>query len=219
MSARAAVLLAAIVWPAAASAARPSEDGLVLGARVGWGEPAGRVARGGEPLGDLVASKLPIWVELGYRFTRHVWGEIYFEIAPAEMASRSCAAGDSCTASNFHGGLAIQLRLAPGARVDPWLGVGAGVEVLSVTPSERDPVAAPGGTPRRWAGIELPLVEGGVDLAITDRLSLGPYASVTFAQYTSEERRPPGGSSDTSSVDDRVTHRWMQAGLKLTLRL
>jgi hypothetical protein len=149
-----------------------------------------------------------------------VWGELYVEVAPAEMSSRSCASGDSCSASNFHAGLALQLRLAPAAWIDPWIGIGAGVEVLSVTPSERDPVAAPGGTPRRWAGIELPLVEAGVDLAVTDRISLGPYASVTFAQYTSVARRPAGGgSSDTSAVDERVTHRWMQAGLKMTLRL
>ena len=211
------VLCALLAAPAAR--AQPADDptGLVLGARIGWGVPFGDVSRDAIAVGDVVERKIPVWLELGYRFGRHVTGEIYLELAPASVQPSYCAPDVSCEASQVRFGLAIQLRLAPGAVLDPWLGLGFGVEVLNATIWEPAPI--PGEVEWRWAGVELPVVEAGIDLAVFDRLSLGPYVTATLARFTSVSQRPVGGPTSSGAIDDRATHGWLQAGLRAVLRL
>lgn len=211
------VVLPLLVLPALpVRADPPPASGPFFAARAGFGLPRGDVARAGPPVDDLVRRKVPLGIEIGYRFGRRLWGELFFDLAPASAASALCSGDASCSASDARLGLGVLLRLAPASRVDPWLGIGAGVEVMNA-----EGLNAATGTQHEWSwfGFELPYVEAGVDVAVSDRISVGPWVSATVARFTSESVRPSGGSTTSGAVDDRATHGWLSAGLKGTLRL
>jgi hypothetical protein len=219
MRARPAAVLALL---AAALPARPdgpaaASAGPFFGLRAGFAIPYGDVAQGGPRVEDLVERKFPLGLELGYRFHRRIWGELFFDLAPASASSEVCAAGIDCSASDFRAGLAFLLRFAPRAFVDPWLGAGVGVEVLNVEGRN----AAAGGVPYEWSwfGLELPFVEAGVDLAVWERVTIGPWISWTLARFTSDSARAEGGETVSGSVADRAQHGWYAGGIKATLHL
>lgn len=224
MRSRLAVLLAALAAPAAAapavvapaadSARAPGSPGLVLSARVGYALPYGEIARDVGPLEDVVGAKVPFSLELGYRFGPWVEGDIYLEFAPTDVAA-ACPSSFSCSASDVRFGLAVRLHARPSSRLDPWIAVGFGVEVVNAS---YVPDPAQGRSEFAWSGFELP-VEGGVDLRLADRFTLGPFLHATFARFTSSSVRPPGGTTTSASIDDRDTHGWLQVGLKATLWL
>lgn len=203
---------------ASARPARADDGGLVIGARVGYASPFGDVVRDGASLEDVADAKLPIWLELGYRFDRRVRGELYLEVAPASVADGSCAPDVPCSAADVRFGVAVRFHLAPAALLDPWIGLGVGLEMLRAEVFDPGPFRAPGRYELRWSGIELPL-EVGLEIAVADRISLGPYLSVSVAQFTSVRERPVGGASATGALDARATHGWLQLGLAASLRL
>lgn len=212
-----AVLLA---LAAAAPAAEPpaAERGPLLTVRAGYGIPSGDVVRGGPAVSDLVERKLPLGFAVGYRLTRRLWAELSFELAPATPAPSLCAGGTSCSASDVRVGAAVVVRLLPGARLDPWLAAGAGVEVLNV--AGRDPSSAtPSRTQWSWAGVELPSLAAGVDLALSSYLGVGPWASLSFARYTSDSAKAEGSETVSGAVRGRSVHRWLAGGLQATLKL
>src|SRR5512133_1830622 len=208
MHARLALLvLLAATRASAADVPPPDDEGLVFGVRGGWSVPFGDVAPG-ERLADLSDRKLPLWLELGYRFNGHFRAELYFELAPVSLAS-ACPNGAACSAFDVRSGVALQLHPAPRSFLDPWLGVGFGVEYLQAT-------VPPGGVgpaawQLSWYGLELP-GEAGLDLALSDVFTIGPYASASFGQFTSQSAQPPGGSTKSNAIDPRGTHGWLQAG-------
>ncbi|HEX9400323.1 MAG TPA: hypothetical protein VF912_09460 [Anaeromyxobacter sp.] len=220
MRARRLVLLVLATLPGApvARAAAPEvpTTGPLLAVRAGVGVPQGGISRGAPDVRDVVARKVPLGFELGYRLSRRVWGELQFEIAPAWAASSLCAAGTSCSASQVRFGLALQLRLLPDRRVDPWVGLGAGVEVLN---AEGLDAATAARTEWSWAGLELPFIEAGLDVAVSRQVGVGPWASVGFGRFTSESVRPEGGTTVSGAVHGRTTHRWFTVGLRATLKL
>jgi hypothetical protein len=90
--------------------------------------------------------------------------------------------------------------------VDPWVARGRAGEVLqadAIVPGEASTQNL------SWSGF-LPTVSGGVDLAMTGPLSVGPYAQLGIGQYT---RGPQG------AIASRATHAWVQLGLKVTMDL
>lgn len=207
-------VLAAAPAPTDAAPPAPDDEGLLFGVRGGWSVPFGDV-KPGERMTDLTDGKLPLWLEVGYRFNGVFRSEIYFELAPMTLAT-PCPTGAACSAFDVRFGLAFQLHPAPRSWLDPWLGIGFGVEYLQAT----TPPAGSGPTAWQlsWYGLEVP-VEVGLDLALSDVFTLGPYASVAVGQFTSESVRPPGGPTTSGAIDTRATHGWVQAGLKATLKL
>lgn len=215
------LLVVALLAPLAAAGADapppPSlERGPVFALRGGVAVPSGDVARGGPAVEDLVERKIPLGFELGYRVSRRFWAELQFELAPGTPAASLCAAGTSCEASDVRVGAHAVLRLLPGAWLDPWLGVGVGVEVLNAKGLDGGGGAR---TERSWAGVELPCVEAGADVAISDRIGVGPWASLSFVRFSSESVRVGSGTTVSGAVHGRSVHRWASAGLQATLRL
>lgn len=215
MRSRLAAVLAVLAAPAvAAPYAAPRAQGLVFSARAGYGLPFGEISRDGGPLGDVVGRKVPFWLELGYRFGGHVEGDIYLEFAPVAVEA-ACPSGFSCSASDVRFGLAARFHAAPASRLDPWAAVGFGIEVVNAS---YVPDPALGRSEYAWFGFELP-VEGGVDVRMSERFTLGPFVHASFARFTSSSQRPPGGTTTSAAIDDRDTHGWLQVGLKATLSL
>jgi hypothetical protein len=161
-----------------------------------------------------VGAKVPLWLELGYRFGGRVEGDLYLEAAPATVEA-ACPSNISCSASDVRFGLAVRFHAAPWSRLDPWIAVGFGIEVVNAS---YVPDPALGRWELSWAGFDLP-IEGGVDLRLSDRVSLGPFVQASFAQFTSSSQRPAGGTTTSGSIDDRDIHGWLEVGLKATLWL
>jgi hypothetical protein len=199
------------------------DQGINLSARLGFGTPAGDIsddvvggARVDPALHDLVRNKVPIWLELGYRFNPALWGGLYLELAPAWTDRDFCLPGRDCSASNVRFGFDMQLHFSPRAQIDPWLGIGVGLEFLSVEaydPSINDI------SKFTWAGLELPLLEAGLDLAISPRATIGPYVAWSIGQYTRYGVESPGFADVSGSIHDHAIHTWFQIGVKGTLKL
>ena len=205
------------------------DQGINLSARLGFGVPSGdtsddRDASGQKidpSLDDLVRHKVPIWLELGYRFNPAVWGGLYLELAPAKTDRDFCVAGRDCSSSDVRFGVDMQLHFAPYANIDPWLGVGLGMEFLAVKAydSSISDALNPRVSKFTWAGLELPLLEAGLDLAVSPRATIGPYVAWSIAYYTRYGVESPGYPDLDGSLDDRAIHTWFQIGVKGTLKL
>ncbi len=218
-------LLASIALLAAPAVAMaqgepPPNAGLLLGVRGGYAVPFGDVARDGPGLRDVVDARVPLWLEVGYQFDPHVQAELFLEFAPSFVAAPSCAADVDCSALGISFGLELQLHALPARLVDPWIGVGFGIEVLDATTYfDPGPLGTPGRFERTWRGIELPLVEGGIDFSLSARLRIGPYVAASFARFTSLTLKRVGGTATSGEVEPRANHGWIQAGVKARLAL
>ena len=205
-------------------AAGPRDQGINLSARLGYGIPSGDISDDLDAAGlkvdpaldDSVRHKVPIWLELGYRFNPAVWGGFYLELAPASVDRDFCLPGRDCDAGSVRFGVDMQLHLSPRSNIDPWVGVGLGVEWLRVEaydPSIDDI------SEFTWAGLELPLLEAGLDLAISPRATIGPYVAWSIGYFTRYGVESPGFRDVSGSIDDLAIHTWFQIGVKGTLKL
>jgi hypothetical protein len=195
----------------------PGPQGITFSARLGYGIPSGPISDEGDgALDDLVDWKVPLWVEVGFRFNPQVWGGLYLELASTSVNDAFCLPGRSCDASDIRFGLDLQLHLRPYRPIDPWIGIGFGVEVLR---AEAFDLGANDISEFSYAGLELPLLEGGVDVALSPYVSMGPYVSWSLGTFTSFRVETPGLSDIDGRIDDRALHSWFEVGVKGTLKL
>jgi hypothetical protein len=212
MRARAALLLAAVASAPAAAEDRRDDvhPGVLLQASVGYALARGELVPD-QDLADLVPDKVPVRLAVAYRFTGRFRAGLFFEIAPARVDSSSCVDG-SCDASSVRIGISAEVHLAPGARLDPWLGLGAGAEVLEA--EGRDPLLGVR-SDLSYTGFELPFVEAGLDIALRRDVTVGPFVSAAFGQYT----RATSSAGDDAQIAHRASHGWLQAGARLTVAM
>jgi len=125
----------------------PPEDtgaSFEVGLRSGYAVPLGKVADdAAEDIDSVLAAQVPIWVDLGARFSRRLFFGIQASYGVGILSSDMVTACDSaaaagvdlkidCRGSDVRGGfeLLYHSRLKP--HVDPWFGGGMGWEWLSV---------------------------------------------------------------------------------------
>jgi len=222
MRARLVLLLAALAVPAAAFAQAPyyyppqrRDQGLNLGARIGYGAPWGDLSSDVGSVGSFVPGKIPIWLELGYRLNRVFSINLYGELSPAWVDSTYCVPGFECGASNFRLGVDMQFHLGAHQPVDPWFGVGIGLEWLNARYFDGANGASAHET---WSGWEFPLLEAGLDLAASPNFSIGPYVSLSIGQYT-QYTLDELGTSTSYGIGSPAYHGWLQIGVKGTFKL
>jgi hypothetical protein len=192
----------------------PGPQGPVFGLRLGVGFPAGRISDEGDPrLSDLIDHEIPIWLEMGYRFTPFLWSTIQGEISPASVSNTYCG-GASCDAMNYRIGADLQLHMGPDQPFDPWLGIGFGYEWLTAEALDANSVR----TDFTYSGWQLPLLEAGMDFAVSPNVSLGPYFSWALGRYRNADATQ-GGVTTTAHIVDQSYHSWFQIGVKGTFKL
>jgi hypothetical protein len=207
----AALLGLLVAAPDASAAEDTSGFTIVIGGA--YAVPRGDLDDDGPAVDGVVASRLPLWLELGYRFTRAFRLHLFLELSPDELVDDACPSADRCSAEGLRLGLDVKLHLRPGRLLDPWVGLGIGIETLEL---RRTDAAGPANL--RWAGFEAPIVLGGLDVQVGPRVGFGPYVSASYAQYTSL-REEAGGTTRNVRVDPRAAHSWLEAGLRLRLDL
>jgi hypothetical protein len=200
---------------------RGFSPGFEGGLRLGLGLPLGSAGRDafGESrkVSDLAPWRGSIWVDAGYQASPGFSYGLYAQFGVD-------ASGDACTGecdgSDLRVGGQAQWRLNPGAKVDPWLGIGVGLEAFSSQSLEgREDDDAGFFTVRTkelLLGPEL-LLQGGLELQVEDSLQLGPYLVASLGTYLIDDYRCdsqfsvqcPGGSS----IDGSGFHAWIGLGV------
>jgi hypothetical protein len=181
--------------------------GLDLGLRLGYGIPMGSSAKDVK-MSDHVDGQIPIWIDAGYRFTPNIMAGAYFSYG--FMGLKDCPSGADCSAHDMRLGLQGQYRIMPGEFVDPWVGVGIGLEWLGSS------VSGGGQTVSTTAsGTEFLDLQGGADFKVADMLTVGPFLSLSLAQYNGLSTSCPAGlQCADGDIHDKALHEWLILGVR-----
>ena len=209
-----------------------------LGLRTGVGIVVGGLtASGMVPPGPLVPL-VTLEADAGYRLAGVVTLGLAATYARAFLPRSSlataaatgdgpCFEGTACSAVIYRVGLQARVHLAPHGSIDPWIGIGAGYEFLTV--SESGQTQTPQGPVRFDAvaltlrGFEYGRLELGAEGRIGASFALGPFLSLSVAGYNAS--RASGAVSvgnSTAQLDGRnsreiVTpypHGWLVFGVR-----
>ncbi len=191
--------IVALALIAYATMARSQDPGpLELGVTAGFTRGHGPAAGGMMPdLQDLAGNGASIQVDVGWRVDARWLVGTYVELG-------RLAAGDEGTdgMTSAAAGLQAQLHLAPAARLDPWIGLGAGWRGLWLDHGAGTHVLQ---------GLDLARIQLGLDYRVSDRLAIAPTLGLAVTQLLSE--KPPGASRYTD-IEDRRTGHFLFAGLR-----
>lgn len=195
-------------------------EGFELGLRSGYGLPVGgafgsRVA--GAPVGivtevkDLIRAQVPIWIDLGYRLRNGLYLGVYGEVGPGVQSG---CTPPNCHLFNLRAGFNARYHFRAGRRVEPWMGLGLGYELLfiQVTP----PIDSPGTfvTTGALHGFEFLNAQVGIDFRVTRQAVLAPFFSCAVSQYQRLDNRFDGGPVFSTSNFDKPIHAWLLFGLR-----
>jgi len=174
--------------------------GFELGLRTGYGLPFGKTTgsgptptttngantqseNGAAALGDSVKGQVPLGLDIGYRITPAWYAGVYLNYgftSLAENFDEICSQnGISCAAHSARVGVNVHYHFLPAAKLDPWVGLGFGYELLGYKISGPDSDA--GALLRGW---ELVNLQVGADYRVARGLRIGPVATFTLAQYS-----------------------------------
>ncbi len=202
----------------------PPDSGLSLAVRTGYGIPLGGLGNGVD-LSQWLSGVVPFQIDVGWRFTPQLYAGAYFEygigiLGSAAKAGYLCDQGVSCSGSQLRFGVDFVYTLLPRAKFVPWVGLGAGYEIVKTGGS-----AANQSVDETFKGWEFVHLQLGVDYRIWPAFRVGPFATFTFAQFSTVDTPiyvdPTTGTSTigpSHSVDlqQKALHEWLQLGLKAT---
>jgi hypothetical protein len=202
------------VWESSVDSAThsPSDKKFILGARMGFGIPIGKV--NGYATVDIshsVVGEIPLWLDIGYLVTPDVMLGAYGQFAP--LVTRNCDTGASCRGSDVRVGVQAQFLLSPGEKVNPWLGLGFGYEILSLGESMTG-----GEVTVSAKGVELAHLQAGLDLRATPAIGVGPFVGCSIGQFSSATTSNALGST-SGDLANRVMHEWLEFGVRGVLAL
>jgi hypothetical protein len=199
--------------------------------RTGFGIPFGSYAEARETasfrdmdvnrLSDDTHGVIPLWLDLGYRPNAHLmlggyvmYGVVLPKTAPAEdPSSGGCPEDVDCFAYGIRLGVQAQYALAPGSFVDPWFGLGFGLEWIHSQLKGQVLGFIPVDSVSSHSGMELVHLQGGADLHLTPALAIGPFAAVSALQYTRCSAELMGNEADCRIVD-AAWHGWLVLGVR-----
>jgi hypothetical protein len=191
-------LLVSAVAALAFLAPSPARAVVFVGARVGYALPAGDVQKGA-PMKDSISGTVPIQLDAGMSVLGVLSLGIYGSYGPSMLAKDlkdSAACSGSCGGQQLRAG--VQLNASPPVVLKSlWGGVFAGLEQQKLS------VGASDGTFRGW---EVGL-QAGYDFSVLPFMKMGPYASYSFAQFTST-------SGDAPDLGTKARHTALTFGLR-----
>lgn len=209
----AAVLVSSLALPAFAS-----ENGLTLGLRTGFGIPLGDSTKS-MALNKTFAGTVPLWIDVGYRFNPNFSAGGFFQYGLGFMEKGGCREDLSCSASVVRFGVQAAYNFEPTAVFAPWVGLGIGYEMATVSWTEQG-----SDLDWTWRGIEYLNLQYGADFKVTPQLSFGPFLTFSIGRYSTRTIVETSGTNSlTQSVhipsDYQAMHQWLQVGLRGTFNL
>jgi len=198
-------------------AARAQTPGIELGLRLGYGVALGSAVPGSD-LAKNIAGEVPLWADLGYRLNSKwmigAYGLYGFGFSTGDEERLCETYHVDCSLHDLRLGAQVQYHLMPLAKLDPWLGLGLGYEWLIANGASGGRSAS--ATLRGWEFVNL---QGGLDWVVGAGFALGPFVSLSFAQYQKISSDCSGASCGlevNESLDDRSLHNWVVVGLRGT---
>ncbi len=167
----------------------------------GDAESGVRIRRVFDPQVDLA-------FEGGLRLTPHLALGLYADVGvgdPARDIRDQCnAAGIDCSAETSRVGILLRHTFRPAAPATPWLAVGTGYEVGSVSSG--------GFEQFRYSGWEILRLVAGYDFRSNQVFGVGLYAGLAFGRYSHYE-----DLLGSPSVTSETIHTTIEGGLRFTL--
>jgi len=181
---------------------RPSFE---AGARLGLGVPFGGVDAGNkDAVGETMSLMVPIWLEAGVRIRQKWHVGLYLVIGPGTLGgglNAACSLPDGCHVVDIQFGASAHYHARPGKTFDPWVGVGAGHEWLSILTSGGGPTAD------GWTWL---LIESGVEIKASERAVWGPFVTASLGRYESF-----GNRFLAARPPDLALHEWLMLGVRV----
>lgn len=200
-------LTAALVALAVALSAPAHADdtGFTGGIRASYAFPRGQYVTS-QAMSNIVSGAVPLWFDVGYRFTKNLQAGVYFQHAGALGLAfvPNCPVNGNCSGSSYRTGLEVIGSLLPDGTFDPWAGVGIGYEWLASNVNGND---------RMVRGMEWLNLQLGVDWRASRTFAIGPFVSLSVGRFGSESLGGVG-----TDFNDMSTHNWLQAGLRTSFR-
>jgi hypothetical protein len=152
-------------------------------------------------------------LDLGWRVLPQLYVGAYGQVAPnmTRNTAGACPGGTDCSGLDWRVGLEADLHFWPSSRLDPYVGVGGGYEILHRTVS--GPLAVPLGTQTKTGmvdasitdrGWEMVNVTAGLDVRMARSIGLGPFVTGTLARFDihngTESTVLDGGTVSSGSV-------------------
>ncbi len=199
------------------------EWGLRTGLELGLGEIDDGNAFRGADLNGVAEYRIPVWLDLGYRFTEPLWLGLYAQAGSGAFGD-SCPSGAQCEWTDVRLGGQLVYNLAPTSPMDPWLGLGLGWEWLrgSVTQAVEVSVAGEQTTvsvmARELRGGPQLLLQGGLGFDLGETVRIGPYVSAAAGMYLTDSFEcTPGLDCSTEGEDlENKLHAWLGLGIRGT---
>jgi hypothetical protein len=172
-------------------------------------------------MSDTLSGMVPIWVDLGYRYSPLFYAGAYLQYGfgslntGSKSPAQGCtSSGASCSMNDLRTGIEVDFHLIPDGVLDPWLGVGVGVEIQNFSAS------GVGGTGSiQSVGYEFVNAHLGGNWNITPDLTLGPFVSFSLDQIQTVSAQSPDGSPVPGTnvvISDRAIHEWFLIGVRST---
>jgi hypothetical protein len=196
-----------------------------LGARVGWAFPAGDAYEssgiGTFKQSDLASGVAVLQADATWRFGPALSAGVYYGYglgrAGSKLKDLCSGPGASCESpTTMRFGAQAAWAFLLGSRVEPWVGLAAGLQsttfkvkhwVSPFTPSGSDLK----GTLRGWEAA----LEGGADHRLTPGFVVGPLVTLGLGQYTVQDVTIDAlGKVAGGGVDSAKTHEWITLGVR-----
>lgn len=221
-----------VVSPAVgAGPSAPARRGgrLHLGLRTGFGLPLGKYADvqslagvrdEDNAIGDDTHGVIPLWLDVGYRLDERlmlgayvVYGVVLPKTAPSnDPLGGGCPEGMDCFASGVRFGVQAQYSFAPGAPLNPWLGVAVGYEWIN-SQLEGELLSFPFEASTTYSGPDLLQLQAGADVRLAGPFSLGPFVAGSAMRYT-RCSLTLGGEESRCELPDGGWHGWLVFGVR-----
>lgn len=200
--------------PAPSESSQRAKRGIAFGIRLGYGHPLGNSGEATK-LSTSIQGMVPIWIDAGYRISPQFYVGAFFQYGLGFAPDTpGCAAG--CTLSDIRFGLNGHYHFALSEKMQPWVGIGFGLEnVVSSSDSGFDNATLGGAITGNAAlhGIEFINLQGGLDIAGQTRFfSFGPFVTFSVGQFSTAE---VGSGAVPITYDlKKALHLWLIVGLR-----
>ncbi len=188
----------------------PARKGIQVAARSGVALPIGMHAF------DV---QVPLMLDFGWKLGEHVLVGIYGGAALGGGGEdQRCGTEATCRSLSLRAGPQVIYSFRPSARLNPWAGLGAGIEWSSIqaTANKEDPLARmmarPATSTVNLFGWDFARLALGLDVRAERDIGVGPFIEGAVGRYTSMKSQ--SGPFSGSGPGHATAHGWMMAGLR-----
>ena len=184
-------------------------SGIEVGLRTGYAIGLGSTAQNAN-MSDYIGGAVPIWIDAGYRLASpNLFLGAYFQYGigfVSGQTSNQCQGQISCSAFVLQYGLQAHYHFMPDNTIDPWAGLGIGLENSNVSLSQGGASVS-----ESASGWDFAILQVGADYrGLMDGLGLGAFLMFGFGEYNSISN-PTGGST---SIPNQALHEWLTFGVR-----